>query len=94
LLPASERQKMFGELLGCFPYYGLSDGTAYHHNGYWVWCTPDCGGLTTLWMVFPNGITAAMVVNGVDCNNQGLFPFKGTSNITSFMINAYENSWE
>lgn len=93
LLPASERQKMFDGLLGCFPYYGASTGTTYHHNGYWVWCTPDCGGLTTLWMAFPNGITTAMLVNGVDCNNQGLSPFKGKPDITSFVIDAYENSW-
>ncbi len=94
LLPASERQQMFDGMLGCFPYYGLSTGIAYNHNGYWVWCTPDCGGLTTLWMVFPNGITAAMIVNGVDCNNQSLSPFKGKPNITSFVLSAYENSWD
>jgi CubicO group peptidase (beta-lactamase class C family) len=32
LLPVSERQKMFDGLLGCFPYYGTSTGTAYNHN--------------------------------------------------------------
>ncbi|WP_128546659.1 serine hydrolase domain-containing protein [Larkinella soli] len=87
VLTTAWKDTLLNNGLGCFN-GTTTDGPIRYHDGWWYLRLSGYQGIRTIWMKFPNDVTAVVFVNALH-GTRGLFPSDDGTDIVAYLNRAY-----